>query len=97
MKSKHLLPCIRKGILDSLLKGTVKWHYEKSINMALRESNVNAGRPLIQLRSLKSCYAAQNIFSFFKGPGSFKYLFKIGGNVDELKDYRTPPPLAPCH
>jgi hypothetical protein len=33
----------------------------------------------------------------FKGPGSFKKKFKIGGNVDELKTYRlillTPPLL----
>jgi hypothetical protein len=34
----------------------------------------------------------------FKGPGSFKKFFIIGGNVDELKAYRliplTPPLLG---
>ncbi len=32
---------------------------------------------------------------FFKGPGSFKKKFKIGGNVDELKGYRLIPLTPP--
>jgi hypothetical protein len=31
----------------------------------------------------------------FKGPGSFKKFFKIGGNVDELKAYRLIPLTPP--
>ncbi len=31
----------------------------------------------------------------FKGPGSFKNNFKIGGNVDELKGYRLMPLTPP--
>jgi hypothetical protein len=31
----------------------------------------------------------------FKGPGSFKINFKIGGNVDELKAYRLIPLTPP--
>jgi hypothetical protein len=31
----------------------------------------------------------------FKGPGSFKKNFKIGGNVDELKGYRLIPLTPP--
>ena len=46
---------------------------------------------------MKSCLAAQIRFMLFKGPGSFKKNFKIGGNVEELKAYRlmqlTPPLL----
>ncbi len=35
----------------------------------------------------------------FKGPGSFKKFFKIGGNVDELKAYGLIPltPPLPGH
>ncbi len=44
-----------------------------------------------------SCLAAQIRFLLLKGPGSFKTVFKIGGNVDEFKAYRlipfTPPLL----
>jgi hypothetical protein len=36
---------------------------------------------------MKSCLTAQKRFLMFKGPGSFKTFFKIGGNVDELKAY----------
>ncbi len=31
----------------------------------------------------------------FKGPGPFKKIFKIGGNVDELKAYRLIPLTPP--
>jgi hypothetical protein len=35
----------------------------------------------------------------FKGPWSFKKIFKIGGNVDKLKAYRLIPLICPlpCH
>ncbi len=51
---------------------------------------------MIQSEHMKSCLTAQKRFLQFKGPGSFKKIFKIGGNVKELKAYRliplTPPP-----
>jgi hypothetical protein len=51
---------------------------------------------MIRSVHMNSCLAAQIRFMLFKGPGSFKKNFKIGGNVDELKAYRliplTPPP-----
>jgi hypothetical protein len=34
-------------------------------------------------------------FLLFKGPGSFKTISKIGGNVDELKAYRLIPLTPP--
>jgi hypothetical protein len=37
--------------------------------------------------TMKSCLAALIRLMLFKGPGSFKKIFKIGGNVDELKAY----------
>ena len=43
---------------------------------------------MIRSVHMNSCLAAQIRFMLFKGPGSFKNLFKIGGNVDELKAYR---------
>jgi hypothetical protein len=49
---------------------------------------------MIRSVHMNSCIAAQIRFMLFKGPGSFKNNFKIGGNVDELKAYRlihTPP------
>jgi hypothetical protein len=52
---------------------------------------------MIRSEHMKSCLTAQIRFMLFKGPGSFKKIFKICGNVDELKGYRliplTPPPL----
>jgi hypothetical protein len=52
---------------------------------------------MIRSEHMKSCLTAQIRFMLFKGPGSFKTNFKIGGNVDELKAYRfiplTPPLL----
>jgi hypothetical protein len=51
---------------------------------------------MIQSEHMKSCLTAQKRFLMFKGPGSFKTFFKIGGNVDELNAYPliplTPPP-----
>jgi hypothetical protein len=51
---------------------------------------------MIRSVHMNSCLAAQLRFMLFKGPGSIKKNFKIGGNVDELKAYRliplTPPP-----
>jgi hypothetical protein len=51
---------------------------------------------MIRSEHMKSCLATQIRFMLFKGPGSLKTIFKIGGNVDELKAYRlitlTPPP-----
>ncbi len=54
---------------------------------------------MIRLEHMKSCLAAQIRFMLFKGPGSFKKFFKIGGNVDELKAYRLMPltPLLLFH
>ena len=46
---------------------------------------------MIRSEHMKSCLAAQIRFMLFKGLGSFKNLFKIGGNVDELKAYRLIP------
>jgi hypothetical protein len=43
---------------------------------------------MIRSVHMNSCLAAQIRFMLFKGPGSFKNFFKIGGNVDELKAYR---------
>jgi hypothetical protein len=42
---------------------------------------------MIRSEHMKSCFAAQIHIMLFKGPGSFKTNFKIGGNVDELKAY----------
>jgi hypothetical protein len=44
---------------------------------------------------MKSCLTAQIRFMLFKGPGSFKKIFKIGGNVDELKACRLIPFTPP--
>jgi hypothetical protein len=46
---------------------------------------------LIRSEHMKSCLAAQIRFMLFKGLGSFKNFFKIGGYVDELKAYRLIP------
>jgi hypothetical protein len=46
---------------------------------------------MIRSEHMKSCSAAQIPFMLFKGLGSFKKKFKIGGNVDELKAYRLIP------
>ena len=40
---------------------------------------------MIRSEHIKNCLTAQTRFMLFKGPGSFKINFKIGGNVDELK------------
>jgi hypothetical protein len=50
---------------------------------------------MIRSEHIKSCLAAQIRFMLFKGPGSFKKIFKIGGNVDELKTYRLIPLTPP--
>jgi hypothetical protein len=39
--------------------------------------------------------AAQKRFLLFKGPGSFKKNFLIGGNVEYLKAYRLIPLIPP--
>jgi hypothetical protein len=46
---------------------------------------------MIRSGHMKSCLAALVRFMLFKGPGSFKKIFKSGGNVDELKAYRLIP------
>jgi hypothetical protein len=46
---------------------------------------------MIRSEHMKSCLTAQIRFMLFKEPGSFKNIFKIGGNVDELKGYRFIP------
>jgi hypothetical protein len=50
---------------------------------------------MIRSEHMKSCLTAQIWFMLFKGPGSFKINFKIGGNVDELKTYRLIPLTPP--
>ncbi len=52
---------------------------------------------MIRSEHMTSCLAAQIGFMLFKGPGSFKQFFKIGGNVEYLKTYRLIPliPLPP--
>jgi hypothetical protein len=50
---------------------------------------------MIRSEHMKSCLAAQICFMLFKGPGSFKKNFKIGGNVDELKAHRLIPLTSP--
>jgi hypothetical protein len=50
---------------------------------------------MIRSEHMKSCLAAQISCMLFKGPGSFKNFFKIGGNVDELKAYRLIPLTLP--
>jgi hypothetical protein len=50
---------------------------------------------MIRSEHMKSCLTAQIRFMLFKGPGSFKKKFKIGGNVDELKGYRLIPLTPP--
>ncbi len=58
----------------------------------------DAGGHMIWSEHMKSCLAAQKRFLLYKGPGSFKTVFKIGGNVEYLKAYRliplTPPLLG---
>jgi hypothetical protein len=58
-------------------------------------SNFRRRRHMIQSEHMKSCLPAQKRFLMFKGPGSFKKIFKIGGNVDELKAYRLIPLTPP--
>jgi hypothetical protein len=50
---------------------------------------------MIRSEHMKSCLNAQIRFMLFKGPGSFKKIFKIGGNVDELKGYGLIPLTPP--
>ena len=50
---------------------------------------------MIRSEHMRSCLAAQIRFMLFKGPGSFKNCFKIGGNVDELKAHRLIPLTPP--
>jgi hypothetical protein len=40
-------------------------------------------------------FSRSNTFLLLKGPGSFKTIFKIGGNVDEFKAYRFIPFTSP--
>ncbi len=61
----------------------------------LRYRIFDAGRHMIQSVHMKSCLTAQKRFLMFKGPGSFKKIFKIGENVDELKAYRLIPLTHP--
>ncbi len=54
---------------------------------------------MIQSGHMKSCLAAQKRFLLFKGPGSFKKIFSIGGNVEDKQAYRLIPltPPLPGH
>jgi hypothetical protein len=68
----------------------------KIIHVSSRYRIFDPGGHMIRSEHIKNCLTAQTRFMLFKGPGSFKINFKIGGNVDELKAYRliplTPPP-----
>jgi hypothetical protein len=73
------------------------------LSSRLRENTLqyrifDAGGHMIQSEHMKSCLTAQKHFLLFKGPGSFKFFYKICGNVHELKAYRliplTPPPFS---
>jgi hypothetical protein len=46
---------------------------------------------MIRSVHMKSCLAALKRFLLFKGPGSFKNFFVIGGNVEYFKAYRLIP------
>ena len=61
----------------------------------LRYRIFDPGGHMIRSEHMKSCLTAQIRFMLFKGPGSFKKIFKIGGNVDELKGYRLIPLTHP--
>ncbi len=50
---------------------------------------------MIRSEHMKSCLTAQIRFMLFKGPGSFRKIIKIGGNVDEVKGYRLIPLTPP--
>ncbi len=50
---------------------------------------------MIQSEHMNSCLAAQKLFLLFKGPGSFKKIFLIGGNVEEKQAYRLIPRTPP--
>ncbi len=54
---------------------------------------------MIRSVHMNSYLAAQIGFLLFKGPGSFKTIFKIGGNVDEFKAFQLIPltPLLLFH
>ncbi len=56
--------------------------------MSSRYRIFDAGGHMIRSVHMNSCLSAQIRFMLFKGPGSLKKKFKIGGNVDELKAYR---------
>ncbi len=53
------------------------------------------GGHMIRSEHMKSCLTAQIRFMLFKGPGPLKKIFKIGGNVDELKAHRLIPITPP--
>jgi hypothetical protein len=55
----------------------------------------DAGGHMIQSEHMKSCLAAQKRFLLFKGPGSFKIFFFIGGNVEDKQAYRLIPRTPP--
>ena len=59
--------------------------------------NFDAGGHMIRSEHMKSCLPAQIRFMLFKGPGSFKKNFKIGGNLEYLKAYRLIPLTPPLH
>ncbi len=50
---------------------------------------------MIQSEHMKSCLAAQKRFFLFKGPGSFKKIFNIGGNIEDKQAYRLIPRTPP--
>jgi hypothetical protein len=50
---------------------------------------------MIRSEHMKSCLAAQIRFMLFKGPGSFKNIFKVCGNFEYVKAYRLIPFTPP--
>jgi hypothetical protein len=50
---------------------------------------------MIQSEHMKSCLAAQKRFLLFKGPGSFKKNFQIGGNIEDKQAFRLIPRTPP--
>ncbi len=61
----------------------------------LRYQIFDPGGHMIRSEHMKSCLTSQIRFLLFKGLGSFKQNFKIGGNIDELKACRLIPLTPP--
>ncbi len=101
----HYLPTPRKVIfIISILIQSSPYRRQQRIATSWYWYDLNRDPPpscfcsvctLIQSGSTLSCLSAQKRFLLLKGPGSFKYFFLIGRNVDELKAYRLIPLTPP--